>query len=342
MMSTDRSRERAPYENAIALALQAEVPFVPDPWAELGARIGVSGEVVLAQARTWHEAGRLREISAVLEGNALGYESALVAGRVGAARIDAVAGVVNACPTVTHDYVRDHDYDLWFTIAMPDEIGVDAALEALAREARVEAFHPLRRTTTFKIGVRFDLETLENASTAKPVSTPDRVALDDRARRLFRALQRPLPLERRPFRALAARERDVTEDELLAFGRAHLGAALRRYVGTFRHRALGVRGNAMLVLAVPDARLPEVGALLAEAKEVSHCYGRTPIPGFPYTLYAMVHGPDEATARATAATLAARAGDFEHTVLVSTRELKKVRLRYFLPELDAWWQQRRS
>ncbi|MBI2390872.1 MAG: Lrp/AsnC family transcriptional regulator [Deltaproteobacteria bacterium] len=323
-------------ENAIAKALQTGVPFVSDPWGALGEPLGLSGDAVLAQVRAFVEGGQLREISGVLEGSALGWDSALVAARVAPERLDAVATIVNACPTVTHDYVRDHAYNLWFTIAMPAEIGVDAALAALSRETGVSPLQALRRTATFKIGVRFDLETMENASQKGAIAAPPRRSLDAREKSMLRALQQPLPIEHFPFATLAY-ENGLREEELLSYARGALGGVLRRYVATFRHRKLGVHGNGMVVWRIDEASLPEIGAMFAEAPEVSHCYARNPIEGFPYSLYTMIHAKDEATVRAVAASMAARVGDPEHAILFSTRELKKTRLRYFQPELEVWW-----
>lgn len=326
-------------ENAIAKAVQAGIPFASDPWTELGRSLAIPGEQVLATLRGFRDAGTLREISAVLEGSVLGYESALCTASVGE-RIDEVAAVLNAHPTITHNYVRDHAYDLWFTIAMPEEIGVDRALTALAEQCGVPRFHALRRTHTFKIGVRFDLETLESNTSATAVTETAPRQFDARERALFRALQLPLPYEERPFASLAARV-GYDEDELLAFARENLGGALRRYVATFRHRKLGVKGNGMVVWNVPEARVAEIGKQLAEAPQVSHCYARSSIEGFPYTLYSMIHGPDVEAVHATVRALADRVKVEDYRVLVSTRELKKTRLRYFLPELDAWWAEHR-
>lgn len=325
--------------SAVANALQSGVPFVRDPWADLGAPLGLSGEAVLAQVRAFSEAGELREISGVLEGSALGHDSALVAARVPPERLEQVGALISACPTVTHNYVRDHAFNLWFTLAMPEEIGLDAALAALSRETGIAPLHPLRRTHTFKIGVRFDLDTMENTSQKTELQAVAARTFDAHERKMLRALQHPLPLFRKPFAALADVV-GVDEGELLAFARSLHGSVLRRYVGTFRHRKLGVRGNGMVVWNVPEDRIAEIGERFAEAPEVSHCYARNAVPGFPYSFYTMVHARDEASVRAIADGLAAQVGRPEYAILFSTRELKKVRLRYFLPELDAWWRAR--
>ena len=102
-------------------------------------------------------------------------------------------------------------------------------------------------------------------------------------------------------------------------------------------KAHGVRENGMIVWRVAERQIAEVGAQLARSREVSHCYARNPIEGFPYTLYSIIHGPDRESCRATAAQLSHETGIDDYAVLFSEREFKKVRLRYFLPELDAWW-----
>ena len=93
----------------------------------------------------------------------------------------------------------------------------------------------------------------------------------------------------------------------------------------------------MVVWRVSEAALAETGARLAESPDVSHCYARNPIDGFPYSLYSMIHGPERDACRAVAAELARTVGIQDYAVLFSEREFKKVRLRYFLPELDRWW-----
>jgi DNA-binding Lrp family transcriptional regulator len=321
---------------ALIRSIQAGVPFVETPFEQLGAELGMSASEVLAELRRMSEEGVLREISAVLEGSALGYDSALVAGVVPEAEIDRVVDVVNDHPTVTHNYLRNHAYNLWFTVAVPSEMGLEATLHALERASGVRHFFPLRRTHTFKIGVNFDVETRRNRSRVAPATQIDPLDVSERDARCFRALQTPLALCERPFAELA-RAAGVEAGELLAFGRRHLGGAIRRYVGTLRHRKLGVSANGMVVWSVPEAELPRVGARLAEAPDVSHCYARNPIPGFAYSLYSMIHGPDDESCRAIAEDLSRRIEVADYAVLFSEREFKKTRLRYFLPELDRWW-----
>ena len=322
-------------ENEIIRAVQHGVPFSERPFDELGRQVGVPEAQVIELLAKWQEHGILREISAILEGSALGHESALVAGSVPEPGLAAVVEAVNAHPTVTHNYLRDHDYTLWYTIAAPVEVGLDAMIGALSRQTGIE-FRALRRTATYKIGVNFDLRTHQNRTEAAPISSPAEVERTDEAIVFFRALQTRAPIVERPFDELA-RQHGVEAEALLAFGRKHLGGAIRRYVGTLRHRKLGVRANAMIVWNVPPDGLDAAGATLARAPEVSHCYARNAIAGFSYTLYSMIHGPDLRDCERVAARLSDETGVGDYRLLVSLEEYKKTRLRYFLPELDEWW-----
>ncbi len=321
--------------------VQAGVPLTERPFRTLGEKLGRSEQAVIEELRALSSEKILREISAVLEGSALGYESALVAGSIPEDRLDETVEVINAHPTVSHNYLRNHHYNLWFTIAVPPSMGLDRTLDLLAEETRAEAFHPFRRTHTFKIGVNFDPTSMKNRAEASVSSPIAPLNAGKREVRFLRALQTPLPLTERPFDALGE-QIGVAGGELIEFANAHLGGVIRRYVGTLRHRKLGVRENGMAVWRVTTEELHAVGERLARAPEVSHCYARNSIEGFPYTLYSMLHGPTRESCQELARHLSHEVGVDDYAVLFSEREFKKQRLRYFLPELDRWWDERAS
>ncbi len=324
----------------LASAVQGGVPLVSRPFAALGEAAGLSEEQVIAALQTWRDDGVLREISAVLEGQAFGWESALVAGAVPSERLEAVAAVVSAHPNVTHNYERNHPFNLWFTLAVPPSMGLQRTLGILEQEADAGPFLPLPRTRTFKISVRMDPKTRANRSHGH--ARKGAIAAVDtspRSQTLFRLLQTPLPFVPRPFAALAD-PAGISEAELIAFAEQHQGGAMRRYAATFHHRKLGVKGNVMSAWDVAPERIEEIGTALADLPEVSHCYAREVDAAFPFSIYAMIHGPDPESCAQIAAAAADRLGTSAPAMLQSTREFKKCRLRYFLPELDRWWSDR--
>ncbi len=325
--------------NALIRVIQSGVPFESRPFRSIAEDLGATEAAIIEALCELQREKILREISAVLEGSLLGHQSALATGTIPGKRIEAVAEIVSAHPTVSHNYLRNHIYNLWFTIAVPAEMPLERTLELLAKEAGVDGFHSLARTHVFKIGVNFDPESLKNRTEVTETSTATKIEVSPRDAQFFRALQTPLPLVERPFDELA-RGVDASEDDLIEFARHHLGGAIRRYVGTLRHRKLGVKENGMVVWRVSDDQVQAAGEQLARAPEVSHCYARNPVRNFPYTLYSMVHGPSRESCHEIARELSRQTGLEDYAVLFSEREFKKQRLRYFLPELDRWWRER--
>ncbi|MBE7437395.1 MAG: hypothetical protein HS115_02980 [Spirochaetales bacterium] len=327
-------------EALLALQIQKGFPLEERPYAELARRMDLKESEVLAVVQDWKTTGKLREISAVMEGSLLGYDSALVCGKVNAGRLEQVADIISEHPTVTHNYERNHSYNIWFTIAVPHEQGLENHLTALSQLTGVDAFYPLRRTETFKVGVAFDFRSRQNQTEQKELMSFDPADIVLPPADLVRLAQRDLPVCERPFHQLSGSE--AAGNRLLDFLKAESGRIVRRYIGTFRHRKMGVRANGMTVFRVEPGELSVKGRTLAAFPEVSHCYGRTTCPDFPYNLYAMLHAEDHQNLMLLAARLSEATGLDDYRVLESPTEFKKTRLRYFLPELDDYWIQKVS
>ncbi|HEY3376847.1 MAG TPA: Lrp/AsnC family transcriptional regulator [Armatimonadota bacterium] len=156
--------------------------------------------------------------------------------------------------------------------------------------------------------------------------------LDATDRRIIARLCDDLDDSLYPYQALAA-ELDITETALLARLRAYREAGvMRRFGAMLRHQHAGYTANALSAWQVPDAELTRVGALLAARAEISHCYARPPLPDWPYTLYAMIHGHSQDDCRTLADRLAQQSGISDYTLLFSLHEYKKTSMRYFSEE----------
>jgi DNA-binding Lrp family transcriptional regulator len=153
--------------------------------------------------------------------------------------------------------------------------------------------------------------------------------LGEEDRRLIARLCGDLPLEERPFLALAEELGCTEQDVLERTRRLERDGVMRRFGAIVAHREAGVAANAMAAWVVPDERADEAGACAASFEAVSHCYLREPAPGWPYTLFAMIHGASERACREVAAAIAQRFGLSEWVLLTSRREFKKSSLQYF-------------
>ena len=152
--------------------------------------------------------------------------------------------------------------------------------------------------------------------------------------RLIRALSRPLPLTPRPYAAVAESV-GISEEQVIERVRAWCAdGTIRRFGARVRHRRLGYTANGMSVWDVPDERTDAVGAVMAGHAEVSHCYVRPRRPGWPYNMYAMVHGQTREEVDDVVARIASATGLSDYRVLFSVRELKKSAPRYFAEGLE--------
>src|SRR5256714_3503111 len=116
-------------------AVQWSFPLTATPFADLGARLGRTEDEVLAALRSAKDAGVLRQLSAIFDTRALGYSSALVAAKIDPDRVDEAAEIISRHPGVSHNYKRNHAYNLWYTIAAPPGTSLDEHIDVLHRES---------------------------------------------------------------------------------------------------------------------------------------------------------------------------------------------------------------
>jgi len=148
-------------------------------------------------------------------------------------------------------------------------------------------------------------------------------------KRIVQALQEDLPLVSRPFRVVAERI-GVTEGELLATIRRFMDdGTIRRFGATLRHHRSGFSANAMVVWRVEADDLEWVAKVLASFREVTHCYQRPALTGWPYRLFTMIHGRSREECEELARRMAETAGVTDYRLLFTVDELKKTTMVYF-------------
>ena len=116
-------------------AVQWDFPLDPTPYAVLAERLGVDESVVRDRVQKVKDSGVLRQLSAIFDTRALGYTSALVAAQIDADHIDEAAAIVSEHPGVSHNYKRNHAYNLWYTVAVPPGESLDAHIDVLHRDS---------------------------------------------------------------------------------------------------------------------------------------------------------------------------------------------------------------
>lgn len=326
-------------------AVQWDFPLVSRPYAELGERLGVDDAEVRNRIAHVKDAGVLRQLSAIFDTRALGYGSALVAAKVDPDRIDDAAAVISEHPGVSHNYKRNHAYNLWYTIAVPPGDVLQDHLDVLHAASGSLVTRPLPTLKLYKIGVKLDMTGNTAADARSEVlehERPERKTemaapeLSDLEIATISVVQEDLPLVERPFAAQADLIGCTEADVLGALASFKERKLMRRFAAVMNHRSAGYKANAMGVWAVPEDRLEELGPKMAAFARVSHCYRRPTYDDWPYSLFTMVHGMSARECEETIAAIRDESGIDEYTLLWSVKEYKKTRVRYFTPDWDEW------
>jgi DNA-binding Lrp family transcriptional regulator len=325
--------------------LQSSFPLDPEPFALVASEADLELDDVLARTNRLLENRIIREITPIFDTRALGYESMLVAAKVDSEYPHRAAEIVNSHPGVSHNYLRTHDFNLWFTIATPpdSELGLAGTLAALMRETGAESMRELPTLTLFKINMNLEMEKGTDALAAAAVeAAPPRELeaqpYDERDIAVIRALQGPMEAIERPYDAAAA-EVGMTTEELLA----HLGGMverklLRRVAAILFHRRAGFSANGMGVWKVPEAEIMATGARMASFRGISHCYQRPTYADWPYSVFTMAHGRSKEECDAVLDSIAEDCGmgPDDRATLYSSTEYKKIRLHYFTDDYRRW------
>jgi DNA-binding Lrp family transcriptional regulator len=325
--------------------LQSSFPIDPEPFALVASEAELELDDVLARTQRLLDGRIIREITPIFDTRALGYESMLVAAKVDSEHPQRAAQIVNSHPGVSHNYLRTHDFNLWFTIATPpdSELGLHGTLEALMRETGAESMRELPTLTLFKINMNLEMEKGTEALAAAAVEAApprelDAQPYDEDDKATIKALQGPMAAVERPYDE-AATELGISTDALLERLRSLVDRKiLRRVAAILYHRRAGFSANGMGVWKVPDEQIMEVGARMASFRGISHCYQRPTYEDWPYSVFTMAHGRSKEECDAVLDSIAADCGigPDGRATLYSSTEYKKIRLHYFTDDYAAW------
>jgi DNA-binding Lrp family transcriptional regulator len=324
--------------------LQSSFPLDPEPFALVAAEADLELDDVLGRTQRLLDGRIIREITPIFDTRALGYESMLVAAKVDSEHPQRAARLVNAHPGVSHNYLRTHDFNLWFTIATPpdSELGLKGTIEALMEETGAESMRELPTLTLFKINMNLEMEKGTDALAAAVEAAPPRELepqpYDDGDIALIRALQGPMEAVARPYDAAAA-ELGISTEELLDRLRAMVDRKiLRRVAAILFHRRAGFSANGMGVWKVPEDEILTTGAKMASFRGISHCYQRPTYEDWPYSVFTMAHGRSKQECDAVLDAIAEECGmgPDDRATLYSSTEYKKIRLHYFTDDYARW------
>jgi DNA-binding Lrp family transcriptional regulator len=322
--------------------MQGSFPIAPRPYRRVAELGGVAEDEVMRRVQRLLDKRIIRQVTPIFDTRALGYSSMLVAAKVDPDHPHRAAQVINEHPGVSHNYLRNHEFNLWFTIATePDsKLGLEGTLEVLAREAGAESVRQLPTLRLFKIRMDLEMEgDTEALSSSAEVSEPIELEpqpYDELDIAVIRALQGDMPVVAEPYTAAAA-EVGMTEARFLEHltGMQQRGL-LRRVAAILYHRRAGFSANGMGVWKVPEQQIFDIGCRMAAVRGISHCYQRPTYEDWPYSVFTMAHGRSKEECDAVLDAIAERTGIHERATLYSSTEFKKIRLLYFTDDFKDW------
>ncbi len=322
--------------------MQGSFPVAARPYGTVAQLAGITEEQAIARVERFVRERLIRQVTPIYDTRALGYASMLVAAKVDSEHPWRAAQIVNEHPGVSHNYLRNHEFNMWFTIAVERDsrLGLAGTLEVLQELTGAVSIRQLPTLKLFKIRMDLEMEgdtkALASAGPEPEAAPLSEVPYGELDIAVIRATQGDMPIVPEPY-APAAQRLGMPVDALLDHlaGMRERGL-LRRVAAILFHRRAGFSANGMGVWKVPAERIEEIGPRMASFRGISHCYQRPTYEDWPYSVFTMAHGRSKAECDAILDSIAADTGIGERATLYSSTEFKKVRLLYFTDEYRAW------
>ena len=314
--------------------IQWTFPLVTRPFDAIAKKFDTTPEVIKEKLTNLKEIGVLRQLSAIFDTRKLGYTSSLVAMEIEHDQLEHVASQINRHPGVSHNYERDHQFNLWFTLAVPPGADLNDELEKFNVLKGIKKVRMLPTLQLFKIGVKLDLVDDKKHDIAPTEEKKEikniKFEPTEEDKDFIRELQKDMEIIDEPF-VKAAENLGITEDEVFTKMKHYEDVGvMRRFAAILRHRQVGFTANGMIVWKVPEDRITSVGGTLGSFPQVSHCYERPTYDDWPYNVFSMIHCKTHDEAYDVAKTIQDQIDVNEYKILFSSREFKKTRVEYFV------------
>ena len=230
--------------------IQREFPLVREPFEAIGHEVGIAGDEVIRRVEALKRGKVIRQISAIFDTRVLGYQSTLVAARIPKENLSEGAKAINSHPGVSHNYERNNEFNLWYTVAVPPDsrLGLEGTVDVLHNISGSEKTRILPTLKLFKIGVTLDMNKGATAKKEAPqYGEKDRdkadrnVSEDDKA--AIRVLQEDIPLTPRPFDLWGGQIGFSYEQLLDKAYELQERKIMRRFSAVLYHRKAGFPGE---------------------------------------------------------------------------------------------------
>jgi len=318
--------------------IQKKFPLVERPFGTIGEELGISEDEVIAILQEEKRNNIIRQTSAIFDTKRLGYRSSLVAFKIPKEKIDAAVEIINLHPGISHNYERNHEFNIWFTLAVaPDSrLGIEKTLEILAKLTEADDYIMLPTLKLFKISVKLNTTGKDEKKEKVKKVKHKEIELTPLHHKIIQKAQYDIEITSEPFKKIID-ELDIDYETFFSILIELQDAGImRRFASILNHRKAGFNANAMVVWDVDEEKGEAIGEKAAAFSAVSHCYLRPKYANWPYNLFTMVHGKTTDETNSIIEDMAKEIESKSHMPLYSSREFKKVRIEYFTPAQKEW------
>ncbi len=326
-------------KDEILSRIQKKFPLVAKPFEVIANELNISEEEVLKILQEQKKANIIRQTSAIFDTKRLGYKSSLVAFKIQPEQINAAVKILNSHPGISHNYERNHDFNIWFTMAVaPDSnLGLEQTVALLAKLTDAQDYIVLPTLKLFKINVKLNTTGKDDKKEkVKKIAHTD-IQMTDLHHKVVRMAQYDIDIVSEPFKKIIDELNITYETFFEILSELQEAGIMRRFASILNHRKAGFNANAMVVWDVDEGEKGEaIGANAAAFSAVSHCYLRPKYENWPYNLFTMVHGKTTEETNSIIEDMAKEIDSKSHMPLYSSREFKKVRIEYFTPAFSEW------
>ncbi len=315
--------------------LQTDFPISTRPFLDIANMVGMTEQEVMDRILNLKKIRVIRQISAIFDSYNIRYKSTLAAFKVDNDAVDFAANIISSHSGVSHNYLRNNKYNIWFTITLPAEFNLEKEIGVLSRQAHASDYLVLPTLKLFKIGVNFDMTGGDNSS-FKFFSHDDfrsdiDVGVSELEKEYIKELQKDLEITSMPFKKYSERL-GVSQDELLKQIKDFIAEKkMRRFACVLYHQKAGFSYNIMGIWKSKSEDVDKNGKLMSSAKEVSHCYQRPVYKGrWEYNIFTMIHTKSKNDASKVMKNMSELTGIKDFDSLKSIKEFKKVRVKYYV------------
>jgi len=318
--------------------IQKKFPLTPRPFKAIAEELGISEDEVITILQKEKSNNIIRQTSVIFDTKRLGYSSSLVAFKISKEKIGTAVKIINSHPGISHNYERNHEFNIWFTLAVPPDskLGIEKTLDILAKLTGAEDYIMLPTLKLFKISVKLNTTGKDKKKEKVRKVNHKEIELTPLHHKVIQKAQYDIEITSEPFKKIV-NELDIDYETFFSILIELQDAGImRRFASILNHRKAGFNANAMVVWDVDEKKGESIGEKAATFTAVSHCYLRPKYANWPYNLFTMVHGKTTEETNGIIREMAKEIDAKSYMPLYSSREFKKVRIEYFTPAFENW------